>query len=477
MSGLLEDRAYCAGEWYRGSRSFPVYDPSDGALLAEVCDVETELLSKILATPGQTLQWWNDLGPWERGSILGKWAQLIDARANELAELITREQGKPLREAQGEVARAASYIRWYIGESQRMHARELEQGLRGGRAVVRWEPVGKVLAITPWNFPLLGPVVKCAGALAAGCAVILKPSEETPLSALAMARLAEEAELPPGLLQVVTTSRPKEISEILLADTRIRMLSFTGSEGVGKHLLDQVGMRKIVLELGGNAPLVVCADARVEQAARDAIAAKFYNNGQICLGINRIFLHKDIYDRFKKIFVDKMLELRLGSGLDPRTTVGPLINGKAMAKMKRLVSDAVSRGARVVVGGGPSKAGKLFFQPTLLENLDGTMDIFHEEIFGPIACLYKVDSLDEALDLATWTDFGLGAYFYTQEKKLQEKCARLRSFGMIGINTCHLALGPHIPFGGVGSSGIGREGGEGCLREYCEQRLYVYGDG
>jgi succinate-semialdehyde dehydrogenase/glutarate-semialdehyde dehydrogenase len=473
-SSLLEERAFISGEWWAGSERFAVYNPCDASLFAAVADVGESLVPTLLAAAAAALPSWDRLGGQQRGAILRAWAEGIGENTDQLAQLITREQGKPLREAQGEVASAIAYIRWYIAEAERLGSSEIPGLGDKGRSELRQAPVGVVLAITPWNFPLLGVVVKVAAAMAAGCAVMVKPSEETPLSALAVARVAQAAGVPAGVLQVITTSRPKEISACLLADSRVRLLSFTGSTAVGKGLLAQMGVRRALLELGGNAPLIVCEDADLEEAITAAIKAKFYNNGQICLGINRFLIHENVYSTFREKFIAKMRALRLGSGLDPENDLGPLSNEKALNKIKALVATTLDEGGLRAAGGEGSTLGGWFFQPTLLENLDSSMTIFREEIFGPIACFYKFRDNEEALQLANATTAGLAAYVFSADCAVQEKFAEQLEFAMVGINTCHLARGPQIPFGGIKDSGMGREGGVGCLEEYCEQRLRIY---
>jgi succinate-semialdehyde dehydrogenase/glutarate-semialdehyde dehydrogenase len=407
----------------------------------------------------------------DRADLLLRWHQLVQEHGCELAALMTAECGKPLAESIGEVRYGAGFIRWNAEEARRVYGTIIPAEQHDRRLLVLRRPIGVVAAITPWNFPFSMITRKVAPALAAGCTVVLKPSEETPLTALALAALAMEAGLPPGVLNLITTSHGAAVGQVLSTDPRVRKITFTGSTVVGKQLMAQAAgtVKNIALELGGNAPFIVFDDADLDAAVEGAMASKFRNSGQTCVCANRILVQEGIHDRFVEALRLRMQELKVGPGLEPGVQVGPLINERAVQKVERLLADAVEQGARVMLGGQRDRAGDLFLQPTLLVDVTNTMACAQEELFGPVAAVQRFTDEAEAVRIANDTPYGLAAYAYTRDLARCWRLSEALEYGMVGLNTGLIST-PVAPFGGVKESGFGREGGPGALDEFTERR-------
>lgn len=397
-------------------------------------------------------------------------------RQEDMARLITLEQGKPLAEARAEAAYAASYIEWYAEEAKRIYGDAGHSELPGTRMNVIKQPVGVCAAITPWNFPLAMIARKAAPALAAGCTLVAKPAEATPLSSLALAALSEEAGFPAGVFNVLTCATGAVVGVTLATHPLIRKISFTGSTAIGKLLLRQAAdtVKKASMELGGNAPFIVFEDADLDAAAEGALAAKFRNAGQTCVCANRLFVHEAVYETFLDLFVEKVKMLKLGNGLDEAVTCGPLVNEAALAKVQAHIGDALSNGAAIAVGGEKSSLGGAYFQPTVLTGVSSTMRIAKEETFGPVAPLLRFHDEAEAIRLANDTSFGLAAYIYTKDHNRIVRVTEALEYGMVGVNTGAISSAA-APFGGVKESGIGREGSRYGLDEYLELKYLCYG--
>jgi succinate-semialdehyde dehydrogenase/glutarate-semialdehyde dehydrogenase len=407
----------------------------------------------------------------DRADLLLRWHQLVQEHGCELAALMTAECGKPLAESIGEVRYGAGFIRWNAEEARRVYGTIIPAEQHDRRLLVLRRPIGVVAAITPWNFPFSMITRKVAPALAAGCTVVLKPSEETPLTALALAALAMEAGLPPGVLNLITTSHAAAVGQVLSTDPRVRKITFTGSTVVGKQLMAQAAgtVKNIALELGGNAPFIVFDDADLDAAVEGAMASKFRNSGQTCVCANRILVQEGIHDRFVEALRLRMQELKVGPGLEPGVQVGPLINERAVQKVERLLADAVDQGARMMLGGQRDRAGDLFLQPTLLVDVTNTMACAQEELFGPVAAVQRFTDEAEAVRIANDTPYGLAAYAYTRDLARCWRLSEALEYGMVGLNTGLIST-PVAPFGGVKESGFGREGGPGALDEFTERR-------
>ena len=412
----------------------------------------------------------------DRSSILKRWHALILQHQDDLALLMTLEQGKPLAEARAEVAYGASFVEWFAEEAKRIYGDLVPAPTGDKRLLVMKQPVGVTAAITPWNFPIAMITRKVAPALAAGCTSIVKPAEATPLSALALAELANRAGVPPGVLNVVTTARPRVVGRALTQSKLVRKLSFTGSTSVGKQLLEQCAwtVKNVSMELGGNAPFIVFDDADLDLAVQGAIAAKFRNAGQTCVCANRFLIHDSVYDKFASRFCAAVERLKVGPGVEPDSVIGPLIDHSAVEKVTLLVADAIAKGAKVLTGGAPHTLGGNFFAPTVLANASPRMAVANEEIFGPVAPLFRFKTDDEAIAIANNTDAGLAAYFYTSDMKRAWRVAERLEYGMIGLNE-GLISNEVAPFGGVKESGIGREGSRYGIDEYLELKYVCQG--
>jgi succinate-semialdehyde dehydrogenase / glutarate-semialdehyde dehydrogenase len=464
------------GEWVTSARTFPVNDPATGAEVANVPDLGAKDAIAAIDAAALALPTWSAKTAKERAAILRRWFDLIMAETESLARLMTTEQGKPLAEARAEVAYGAAFIEWFAEEGKRAYGRTIPTTVASKRYLTIKQPIGVCAAITPWNFPIAMITRKVAPALAAGCTLMVKPAEETPLCALAIAKLGQDAGLPAGVLNIVTTKDAPAVGKVFCEDERVRKLSFTGSTEVGKILYWQCAntVKKLTLELGGNAPLVVFDDADLDQAVAGAMASKYRNAGQTCVCANRILVQSGIYDRFAAALVAAVKKLKVGSGLETGVTIGPLITSDAIAKVERLVGDAVKKGAKVLVGGRLDNAGPLFYQPSVVGGVTPDMKLVREEIFGPVAALVRFDTEANAIRLANDTPFGLAAYLFSQNLSRAWRVAEKLDAGMVGVNE-GIFSNEVVPFGGVKESGIGREGAAEGLDEYLQTKYICLG--
>jgi succinate-semialdehyde dehydrogenase/glutarate-semialdehyde dehydrogenase len=436
-------------------------------------DADAAVAAAFAAMPA-----WRGLLARERAVLLRAWCDLIQQNAADLAALLSAEQGKPLREAQGEMIATWRNVEWYAEEAKRIYGDTIPTHKKDARVIVTREPVGVVAAITPWNFPASMITRKIAPALAAGCTVVLKPAEDTPLSALALAALAERAGFPPGVINVITTSLKNvaAVGRVLTTDERVRKITFTGSTEVGKILMAQGSgtVKKISLELGGNAPFIVFNSADLERAVEGAVASKFRNAGQTCICANRIFVQSGLYDSFVEKFTARVKTLRVGPGDDEKSDIGPLINAQAIAKVKDHIHDALAKGATVMAGGDMHESGGLFFQPTIIAPVPKNAKVFAEETFGPLAAIFKFETEAEAIALANDTRYGLAAYCYTNDLGQAFRVSESLEYGMVGVNESLLAT-ESAPFGGVKESGLGREGGYHGIEDYTVVKYTLFG--
>ncbi len=466
-------KAFIAGQWQAAASAatFPVTNPADGSVIANVPNMGAKETQDAIAAAHDAFPSWAATSSKDRAAILETWAQLLRDNAEDLGELMTAEQGKPLLEAIGEIMTSADYIDWFAEEAKHVHGETADAPSQNATVQISREPIGVVAAITPWNFPAAMVTRKVAPALAAGCPVILKPAEDTPLIALALAELAERAGLPAGVLNIVIGDRAQAavISKTLMDSTDVEKLSFTGSTDVGKLLIGQSAktVKKLALELGGNAPLIVLEDADVDVAVKGVLSAKFMNAGQMCVAPNRIYVHEKVYDEFAQKLTEAVKDIKVGDGLDPNTQMGPLINQKAVDKVQHQVDDAVAKGAEILCGGHVSQPGTLFFEPTVLKNATPEMEIKSQETFGPVAALFKFREEAEVITQANDTRYGLAAYVFGRDEAHAAEVAKQLQAGMVGINESML-IDEAIPFGGVKESGIGRENSHFGIEEYQE---------
>jgi len=472
----MKTHAFINGQWIGADsgKTFPVTNPATGEIIAEVANCGSAETQRAIEAAAAALPAWRAKTAHQRGRLLRQWHDLIMAKADELGSLMTNEQGKPLAEARGEVRYGASFIEWFAEEGKRAYGDIIPAQQANQRLLVMKEPVGVVAAITPWNFPIAMITRKVAPALAAGCTVVLKPSEETPLSALALAELAQQAGIPDGVLNIITGLNAAEIGQTLTQSPIVRKLSFTGSTAVGKLLLRQCAdtVKKVSLELGGNAPFIVFEDADLDAAAEGALASKYRNAGQTCICSNRIFVQESIYDAFLERFTPLVAAQKIGPGAEKGVQIGPLINQKAVGKVQRLLGDALGKGARVLTGG--NSAGGNFFEPTVVADINPGMDIMREEIFGPLAPIIRFSTEAEVVQMANNTEYGLAAYFYGRDVSRIFRVAEALEYGMVGVNTGMISSAV-APFGGVKESGIGREGSFYGLEEFLETKLVCIG--
>ena len=477
-TGLWQTRAFLDGKWTDAAsgKMFPVRDPANGEHLADVPDMDAKDTRRAIEAANGALPAWRLLTAKERAAILRKWFDLCLAARDDLALLMTREQGKPLAEASGEVVYGASFIEWFAEEGKRIYGDVIPSHGADKRIVTVKQPIGVVAAITPWNFPMAMITRKCAPALAAGCTVVIKPAEDTPLTALALAELARRAGFPDGVVNVVTASHGAEVGGELTANPIVRKLSFTGSTQVGKLLMRQCSdtVKKVSLELGGNAPFIVFDDADLDEAVIGAIASKYRNAGQTCVCANRILVQDSVYDAFTEKLAVAVAKLRVGHGLEDGVTQGPLINAKAIEKVETLVGDAVSKGATVVTGGKRHAADSNFYAPTILTGVTDDMRIFSEEIFGPVAPLFRFKDEEEAVRMANDTPFGLAAYFYARDIGRIWRVGEALEYGIVGINEGIIST-ESAPFGGIKESGIGREGSKYGVDDFVEIKYMCMG--
>jgi len=474
-SNLFHQHAYINGEWIGNDAVIDVTNPVNNTLLGTVPNLGQVETDKAIAAAQAALPEWRSKLANERSAIMRHWFNLIMENQQDLARLMTVEQGKPLAEALGEVAYGASFIEWFAEEGKRIYGDVIPEPVPGRRIVVIKQAIGVVAAITPWNFPNAMITRKIAPALAVGCTVVVKPAEATPFSALALAELAEQAGFPKGVINIVT-GNPKEIGAALTANPIVRKLSFTGSTPVGKLLMAQCAstVKKLSLELGGNAPFIVFDDAEIDAAVAGAVASKYRNTGQTCVCTNRFLVQNSIYEKFAVKLAQAVSQLKVGDGLDSETQQGPLINQAAVEKVESHISDAVAQGAKIVSGGQRHTLGGTFFEPTVLTSVTTKMRIANEETFGPIAPLFGFDTEEEAIALANDTPFGLAAYFYTRDLGRAWRVAESLEYGMVGINEGVIST-EVAPFGGIKESGLGREGSKYGLDDYLEMKYICMG--
>ncbi len=467
---LKRDLAYVGGRWIAGRDGgcFEVTDPASSATLAWVAALDGEQTAEAISAAAAAFPAWRDMLPQQRATILRKWHGLMLEAREDLALLMTLEQGKPLCESRGEIDYAAGFVEWYAEEGKRLNAESVTSHLPGAEMIVRREALGVVGVVTPWNFPAAMITRKVAAALAAGCTVVAHPSSETPLSALALAELGERAGLPAGVFNVVTGDAATIVGR-MNADARIRAMSFTGSTEIGKLIAGQCAptMKRLVMELGGHAPLIVFADADIDKAADIAVNAKFATSGQDCLAANRIYVERPVLAAFTRAFQARIEALKVGAGLEADVDIGPLMHERAIAKVEEQVADAIARGARLLTGGRRHKAGALFYAPTLLTDVADDALIMREETFGPVAAVTAFDDEAEVVARANDTEYGLVAYVVTENGARQMRLARALEFGMVAINRVKITGGP-IPFGGWKQSGLGREGARHGMEAFTE---------
>jgi len=474
---MLRQQGYVDGKWIDADsrKTVPVVNPANGARIGSIPDLGTAETRRAIEAAAKAFPVWRAKTAKERSTIIRKWSELQLAHLDDLALLLTTEQGKPLAEAKGEITIGAGYTEWFAEEARRVYGDVIPTIGNDRRLVVIKEPVGVCAAITPWNFPSSMITRKVAPALAAGCTVVIKPAEATPYSALALAELAHRAGFPPGVLNVVTGDA-KAIGGEMTSNPLVRKLSFTGSTEIGRLLMKQVSstVKKISLELGGNAPFIVFDDADLDAAAEGAIISKYRNTGQTCVCANRLFVQDEVYDAFAAKLAERVRALKVGPGTEAGVTQGPLINRAALDKVEEHVADATAQGAKVVVGGKRHALGGNFYEPTLLTDVTAEMKIFREETFGPVAPLIRFANDAEVVELANRTEFGLASYFYSRDIGRIWRVAEALEYGMVGVNT-GLITTEVAPFGGVKQSGLGREGSKYGIDEYVEIKYVCMG--
>ena len=472
---LFKEAAYIDGQWVKEStgKTFLVTNPATDELIAEVANLGTQEAEVAISAAEKALPEWRAKTGKERAQILSKWFDLILANKQDLAILMTLEQGKPLSESTGEVVYGASFIEWFAEEAKRVSGAILTTTLPDKRLMVLKQPIGVCVAITPWNFPNAMITRKIAPALAAGCTIVIKPAELTPLSALALIELAERAGISPGVINVLTADADQSVAigKTLCASPIVRHLSFTGSTEVGRILMEQCAptIKKLALELGGHAPFIIFDDADIDAAVAGAVISKYRNSGQTCVCANRFYVHKKVHDIFIEKFAKAITAIKVGNGMEPGVTQGPLIETAALEKVERHVNDALSKGAKLIAGGKKSTHGGNFYEPTILANVTNEMLITVEETFGPVAPIISFESDEEVVRLANNSQFGLAAYFYSRDIGRVWKVAEALEYGIVGVNT-GLISNEVSPFGGVKQSGLGREGSVYGMDEYLEMK-------
>ena len=474
---LLKTDSLINGQWVAGSSRFDVNDPATGKKLADVANLGPAEAEAAIAAANTAWGPWKAKTGKERSAVLRKWFDLLMANQEDLGRIMTAEQGKPFAEAKGEVAYGASFVEWYAEEAKRVNGETLPQFDNNRRLLVIKQAIGVCAAITPWNFPLAMITRKVAPALAAGCPVVIKPAELTPLTALAAAELAVRAGIPAGVLNILTADSDNSIAvgKVFCASDTVRHISFTGSTEVGRILMAQSApsIKKLALELGGNAPFIVFDDADIDSAVEGAMASKYRNAGQTCVCANRIYVQDKVYDQFVEKFAAKVKALKVGNGFEDGVAQGPLIEDAAVQKVERHVQDAIAKGGKVVVGG--NKLSGQFFEPTVISGATADMLCAKEETFGPFAPVFRFHKDQEAIDAANNTEFGLASYFYSRDVGRIFRVSEALEYGMVGINVGVIAT-EHVPFGGVKQSGLGREGSSHGMDEYLEMKYLCIGD-
>ena len=472
---LLKTDALIGGEWVQGKTRFDVNDPATGRVLAQVADLGTAETQAAIDAADKAWPAWRARTAKDRAAVLMKWFALLHQHADDLARIMTAEQGKPLAEARGEVLYGASFIEWFAEEGKRVYGETVPTTDPNKRYLVIKQPMGVCAAITPWNFPIAMITRKVGPALAAGCTVVVKPAKLTPLSALAVAELGQRAGLPAGVLNVVTAAKSAAIGKLLCESDTVRHLSFTGSTEVGRVLAAQCAptIKKLSLELGGNAPFIAFDDCDIDSAVDGALASKYRNAGQTCVCANRLYVQDGIYERFVEKLAAKVKGIKVGNGFEAGVNQGPMIDDDAVRKIEEHVADAVGKGAKLLTGG--KKIGERFYEPTVLTEATGDMLCAREETFGPVAPVFRFKTEDEAIRLANATEFGLAAYFYSRDIGRIFRVAEGLESGMVGINTGIISTA-EVPFGGVKQSGLGREGSHHGIDDYVEIKYLCLGD-
>ena len=471
---LLKDKAYIDGTWVGSETTFDVLNPATGGLVATLPDLGVEETRTAIEAAEVAQKSWRALTAKERSVILKRWYELIMVNQEDLAQILTAEMGKPLAEARGEIAYGASFIEWFAEEGKRVYGDVIPQHQGDKRILVLKQPIGVVAAITPWNFPNAMITRKVGPALAVGCAVVVKPAKETPLSALALAALAEEAGVPKGVMSVVVGSNSRVIGGELCSNPIVRKLTFTGSTEVGRVLMRQCSedIKKLSLELGGNAPFIVFDDADIDAAIEGAIASKYRNSGQTCVCANRLYVQAGVYDEFLEKYTTAVRGMKVGNGAEDGVVQGPLINVAAIEKVEEHIEDAVSKGATVIEGGKRHSLGGSFFEPTIVRDVTKDMKVAREETFGPLAPVFKFESEADVVAQANDTEFGLASYFYARDLARVWRVAEELEYGMVAINTGILST-EVAPFGGVKQSGLGREGSKYGIDDYLEMKYLL----
>ncbi|KKI41805.1 succinate-semialdehyde dehydrogenase [Obesumbacterium proteus] len=474
---LFRQQAFIQGKWCdaESKKTIDVTNPANAQLLGTVPKMGANETRTAIEAANQALPAWRALTAKERATILRRWFDLMMANQDDLAKLMTLEQGKPLAEAKGEIAYAASFIEWFAEEGKRIYGDTIPGHQADKRLIVIKQPIGVTAAITPWNFPAAMITRKAGPALAAGCTMVLKPASQTPFSALALAELAQRAGIPDGVFNVVTGSA-SEVGNELTGNPLVRKLSFTGSTEIGRQLMQQCAkdIKKVSLELGGNAPFIVFDDADLDKAVEGALASKFRNAGQTCVCANRLYVQDGVYDAFAKKLQAAVEKLTLGDGLAQGVTTGPLIDEKAVAKVKEHIEDALSKGARIITGGQPHELGGNFFQPTILVDVPANAKVAKEETFGPLAPLFRFKDEADVVAQANDTEFGLAAYFYARDLSRVFRVGEALEYGIVGINT-GIISNEVAPFGGIKASGLGREGSKYGIEDYLEIKYMCIG--
>ncbi len=470
---LLQSRAYLAGDWSdaEDGKTFDVVNPARGDVVASVADLGRGEIARAIDAAHAAQKGWAARTAKDRAAILRRWFELMVAHADDLATILTAEQGKPLAEAKGEVLYGASFIEWFAEEGKRIYGETIPGHQPDKRLLVLRQPIGVAAAITPWNFPNAMITRKAAPALAAGCAFVVRPATLTPLSALALGVLADRAGLPKGVLSILPSSSSSEVGKEFCENPKVRKLSFTGSTEVGRILLRQAAdqVMKCSMELGGNAPFIVFDDADIDAAVEGAILCKFRNNGQTCVCANRIYVQSGVYDAFAEKLAARLGKMKVGDGLEAGTDLGPLINDDAVAKVREHIADAKTKGGTVLTGGDAHGLGGRFFEPTIITGATREMAVSAEETFGPLAPLFRFETESEVIELANDTIFGLASYFYARDLSRVWKVAEALEYGIVGVNTGIIST-ETAPFGGVKQSGLGREGSRHGIEDYLEMK-------
>lgn len=475
--GLLKSQALINGQWRAAysQQTFNVTNPATGEIITSVPKMAKQEALDAVAAAEQALPLWRKKSAKERSLILRSWFDLIMQHQDDLAYILTLEQGKPFSEAKGEIAYGAAYIEWFAEEAKRIYGDIIPSNAADQKILVNKQPIGVCAAITPWNFPNAMITRKVAPALAAGCTIIVRPASQTPLSAFAIAELAQRAGIPAGVFNVITGSS-SEIGQVLTTDERVQKFSFTGSTEVGKKLIAQCAstVKKVSMELGGNAPFIVFNDADLDAAVKGVIASKFRNAGQTCVCANRIYVQSAIYDSFIEKLSVAVKQLKVGNGMDAGVDFGPVIDSMAIRKVAEHIEDAVSKGAQIVLGGNPHPCGELFFEPTIVKDVTAEMKVAKEETFGPLAPIFKFETEDEVIGYANDTEFGLASYFYTRDLARAMRVSDALAYGMVALNTGILS-NEVAPFGGIKQSGLGREGSKYGVEDYLEIKYVLLG--